>query len=363
MNKTVKRIALGFILLLVLFLIALPKLDVFKEDSEPEATAAAPPSTPAGGSVIPVNAVIVKPQKIENKIKVSGSILANESAQLRSEMSGRISKIYFKEGDRIKKGELLVRINDEELRAQLERLKYTQKLYQETENRNKQLLEREAISREEYEIALTELNTAQADIKLVEAQIAKSQLRAPFDGIIGLRYISEGSYVTPTTDIASFFNIDYSKIDFSVPGKYSGVVNVGDNVYFSVENSPETFQGRVYAIEPQVDPTTRTLRMRAISENKGRKVIPGQFASIELILDAVENALMVPTESIVPEQDGHKIFLANNGKAQPVQVKLGLRTPQQVEVVSGLKPQDTVITTGLLQIRQGSPINVTSINN
>jgi membrane fusion protein (multidrug efflux system) len=277
-------------------------------------------------------------------------------------MSGRISKIYFKEGERAKKGDLLVQINDEELRAQLDRLKYTLQLFQDSENRQKQLLEREAISQEEYDITLTESKTAAADIRLLEAQIAKAQIRAPFDGIIGLRNVSEGSYVTPTTDIASFFNIDYAKLDFSVPGKYSGTVNIGDNVYFTVENSVETFQGRVYAIEPQIDAATRTLKMRAISENKESKIMPGQFANIELVLDAVENAILVPTQSIVPELDGHKVFLSQNGKAEPVQVQLGLRTDTEVEVVTGLNPSDTVITTGLLQIRPGSSVNVTSVN-
>lgn len=361
MSTTVKKVIGIIIILIVIFLIALPKLNIF--NSEEANAQQAPAAAPAGGGTsIPVNATVVKTRKLENKIRVTGSVLANEAIQLRSEMSGMVSKIYFKEGDKVKKGELLVRINDEELRAQLDRLKYTLQLYQESENRQKQLLEREAISQEEYDITLTESKTAAADIRLLEAQIAKAHIRAPFDGIIGLRYISEGSYVTPTTDIASLLNIDYAKLDFSVPGKYSGIVNIGDNVYFTIENSNETFQGRVYAIEPQIDAATRTLKMRAISENKNQRIMPGQFANIELVLDAVENAILVPTESIVPELDGHKVFVSQNGKAEPVQVQLGLRTDTEVEVVAGLNPSDTVITTGLLQIRPGSSVNITQIN-
>lgn len=361
MSKTLKNIIGIVIILVVLFLVAWPKLNL--SNSADTASEQAPAGvSPAGGSTVPVNAMVVKTRRLENKIRITGSVLANESIQLRSEMAGRVSKIYFKEGDRIKKGALLVRINDEELRAQLDRLKYTLQLYQDSENRQKQLLEREAISQEEYDITLTESKTAAADIRLLEAQIAKAHIRAPFDGIIGLRYISEGSYVTPTTDIASFFNIDYAKLDFSVPGKYSGAVNIGDNVYFTIENSKETFQGRVYAIEPQIDAATRTLKMRAITENKTQKIMPGQFANIELVLNAVENAILVPTESIVPELDGHKVFVSQNGKAEAVQVQLGLRTDTEVEVVSGLNASDTVITTGLLQIRPGSPVNVTRLN-
>lgn len=361
MNKILKRTLIVLIILIIIFLIAWPKLNI-NNDQAPAQAATRSNGQQGGNNIIPVNAVVVKTQRLENKIRVTGAILANESTQLRSEMSGRISKIYFKEGDRIKKGELLLRINDEELRAQLERLRHTQQLYEDSEHRQKQLLEREAISKEEYEISLTQLKTTAADIKLMEAQIAKAQLRAPFDGIVGLRYISEGSYITPTTDIASFYNIDYAKIDFSVPGKYSGVVKVGDNVYFNVENQDETFQGRVYAIEPQIDPATRTLKMRALSENKEMKIMPGQFANIELVLNAVDNAIMVPTESVVPELDGHKVFVSQNGKAEAIDVKLGLRTDRQVEITSGLSPSDTVITTGLLQLRSGSSINVTSLN-
>nr|MDQ3394779.1 efflux RND transporter periplasmic adaptor subunit [Bacteroidota bacterium] len=335
MSKTIKKVIGIVSILIVLFLIALPKLNIFKSEEALTKQAAATPGS-AAGATIPVDAVVVKTRKLENKIRVTGSVLANEAIQLRSEMSGRVSKIFFKEGERIKKGSILVKINDEELRAQLDRLKYTLQLYENSENRQKQLLEREAISQEEYDITLTESKTAAADIRLLEAQIAKAQIRASFDGVIGLRYISEGSYVTPTTDIASFFNIDYAKLDFSVPGKYSGMVNIGDNVYFNIENSNENFQGKVYAIEPQIDAATRTLKMRALSENKNQKIMPGQFANIELVLDAVENAIMVPTEAVVPEFDGHKVFVSQMGKAEPVNVQLGLRTDKEVEVVAGL---------------------------
>lgn len=355
MSKTVKRILTITIVLVIVFLIALPKLDFLRaKDNEETATATARPANP----VIPVNAVVVAPQKLDNKIQVTGAIQANESLEIKSEISGKVTSINFEEGQRVRKGSLLLTINDEELLAQLEKLKYSKKLREESEYRQRMLLEKEAISQEEYDQALTELNTARADIRLIEAQIDKSRIRAPFDGIIGLRYVSEGSYITPQTTVATFSNIDPAKIEFSIPGKYSNDVQVGDIIEFSTESSDDVYQGKIYAIEPQIDPETRTLRMRAISPNQDRRLLPGQFARVDLILDREEDALLVPSQAVIPEMNGHKVFVVNNGEAESRSVEVGIRTNREVEIRSGITPQDTVITSGLLQIKPGSKLDV-----
>ncbi len=360
MKKSIKTILTVAIVAAIIFLIALPKLELSSADSDGEG----PQPGPADRSsrAIPVNAIILEPKVLDNRIKISGSVMANESVELRSEASGRVSRILFREGDNVKKGALLVSINDEELRAQLERLKFLQKLSEDIEGRQQRLLEKEAISQEEYDISLTELQTSSADIKVLEAQIAKSQIRAPFDGRIGLRQISEGSYLTPADPIASIFSVNPVKIEFSVPGKYSNNVKVGDEILFTVESGGDEHKGKVYALEPQVDPGTRTLRIRALSTNPQGLLRPGQFANIELKLSAVADALLVPTEAVIPELNGHKVFIKQNGKAESVKVSIGLRTEKEVEITSGLQPQDTVITTGILQLRPGAAVSVTKIN-
>jgi len=241
-------------------------------------------------------------------------------------------------------------------------LKYNLKLLKDSEFRQAKLLDREAISQEEYDISLTEFNTARAEIKLLETRIAKTRLKAPFGGIIGLRHVSEGSYLTPDQAIASLYNIDPAKIDFAIPEKYSNKVKIGDKIYFSTEAVPDLAQGRVYAIEPQIDQDTRTLHLRAVCANPNGLLLPGQFARIEIVFSSVDNAIMVPSEAVIPELGGHKVYINRGGKAESVQVKIGIRTESELEITSGLHENDTLITSGILQIRPGSDVGITLVN-
>lgn len=354
MSKNFKTVIYVIIVLVVIFLIALPKLPFFKEESN-----SAPAEVEASfNKAVPVRAILLKNQPLNNEIKVTGAILANESIELASEISGKISGIFFKEGDKIRKGEVLIKINDEDLRAQLEKLKFTKQLNENMESRMSQLLERDAISQEEYDISLTELQTSSADINVLQAQIDKATIRAPFAGVIGLRYVSEGSYIAPSTPIATLYNIDPAKIEFSVPGKYSSLVNKGDNIAFTTEGSEELFTGEVYATEPKIDPVTRTLLVRAISPNKENKLIPGQFVRISLNLGRTEEAILVPSIAIIPEADGHLVFLVRDGKADSVKVKIGRRTAQEVEIVSGVKVGDSLVVSGVQQIKDGTVVQL-----
>ena len=359
MSKTSRIILVLIIILAVAAWAVYPRFDEITGSSAN--TEASAQNTSRAKSALPVSGVVVTPKLLENKIKVTGSILPNESIELKSEVSGLVTKVHFKEGQKVKKGTLLVSLKDDELQAQLEKLRFSKKLAVDSENRQKLLLDKEAISQEEYDISLTNLNTLEADIKVIEAQLAKTSIVAPFDGILGLREISEGAYITNNTIITNFYSIDPVKIDFAIPGKYASIVSVGDVIQFETETSTEIFKGTVYAFEPQIDQNTRTLRMRAISSNEDGKLLPGQFAKIELIMSSVNDALMVPAISVIPELNGHMLFVAKGGKAQSVPVKIGLRTESSVQILEGLSPQDTVITSGLLEIRQGSSISISSL--
>lgn len=315
-----------------------------------------------GSSALPVSGVVVQLKTVDDKITITGSVVANESVELTSEIAGKVTRISFREGSRVNKGDILLSIEDDELSAQLERLKYQKKLFEEREFRQRQLLDREAISQEEYDMALTELNTSEADLKLITAQLAKTKIRAPFSGIIGLRYVSEGSYITPGERIASLYNIDPIKVEFSIPGKYSNKVQVSDKIRFITESMTDYRLADIYAIEPQIDPATRTVRIRAICENKDNSIIPGQFVRIELIFDSYDNAIMAPTEAVIPELGGHKVFVHRGGKAESVSVKVGVRTEREVEIVNGLAEQDTLITSGILQLTNGMDVSITTLN-
>jgi len=358
MKKVVKWIALIAILAVIVYLIDPPFLNF----SKGEANAAQAVPTNYNPS-IPVSGIVIKPKKIHNKITVTGSVRANESVELKSEISGKIQTIYFLEGTNVNKGDLLVSIKDDELTAELEKLRYNQKLYKDSEYRQKILLEKEAISQEEYDRALTELYTLFADIKIVEAKIAKTKIRAPFDGTIGLRYLSEGSYITSSDPIATLYSIDPAKVDFAIPERYSSLVQIGDEINFTTESVQDVRRGKIYAIEPQIDTETRSLNLRAKGSNKDGALLPGQFARIEIIFNSIDNAIMVPTEAVIPELGGHKVYVNRGGKAESTKVNIGLRTESELEITSGLVPNDTLITSGILQIRPGSEVNITLINS
>lgn len=355
-----KRIFSIVIVLAIIVLLALPKLNLWsngKELAENNVTGGS-----RSANALPIEAMVVIPTKLDNVVVVTGSVQANESLELKSETAGKITHIYFKEGKKVKKGELLVQVNDEEIRAQLTKQRFNRKLNEDIEFRQRKLLEKDAISQEEYDNVLNGLNTSIADISLLEAQLDKTKVRAPFDGIIGLRYVSEGALISINTPIANFYNISPAKIEFAIPGRYSMQVKPGQKINFTVESDTSIFVGEVYAIEPQIDANTRTIKIRALAENTQGLLLPGQFVRVELVLGTTQNAILVPTEAVIPELNGHKVFIASNGKAKEVPVQTGIRSNLNLEIISGLKPHDTLITTGILQLRPGLDIQITQMN-
>lgn len=305
-----------------------------------------------------VNGVVVSPQDFANTLSLSGSIEANEQIEVRTEVSGIAEKIFFTEGAKVTKGQVLVKINDIELRAQAGQARTRQTLAAENERRARLLLQKEAISQEEYDIASADYKTAQAQTQLINAQIGKTSIRAPFSGTIGLRNISPGTYVTPTTLITNLVNSNQIKITFSIPEKYATQMKVNSIITFTVSGSNEIFQAKVYALEPSVEVATRTLKVRAIAENAQGKLLPGTFANVTLPLDEVQGAFVIPTEAIVPVQGGKKVFITKNGHAQEVTVETGTRTDKDIVVLSGLKAGDTVLTTGVLTLKKETPVKV-----
>ncbi|SFU02348.1 membrane fusion protein, multidrug efflux system [Algoriphagus locisalis] len=360
MKKQTKVILIIAVLVIAAAAYFYPRLDTRKSNDTGVASVGASPGAPA---TLPVKVVKLQRETLRNQLSITGTIIPNESVDLRSEISGLVTKIAFKEGEYVSKGTPLVYLNDDELQAQFQRLEYTQKLFESQENRQKQLLAREAISQEEYDIVLNQYNTTLSDLKLVEAQLSKTVIRAPFNGILGLRQISEGSVIGTADVIANFVNIDPIKIEFSIPERYANQVSVGSPIFFTNESSPEEVQGKVYAFEPQIDAATRTLKLRAESPNKERKYLPGMFVRIRFVLDEVEDALMVPSESVIPELQGYKVFVVGaDNKAEERSVEIGTRTESHVQIISGLKEGDLVLTTGVLQASTGTPVEFTQIN-
>ncbi len=321
-----------------------------KQEANAKQPGAMPPSL--------VEVQVIKPQPLNRKINVTGSIIANEEIELRSEATGKVTGIFFSEGSNVSKGQLLVKINDSDLQAQLKKLVLQDTLLSRDEFRKKSLLEMNAISVEEYDNTFTQLQGVRAEIKYLSAQIEKTEIRAPFNGTIGLRNISEGGFVNPSFLIATMQQINPVKIEFSVPERYREFLKNGTEIFFTVTGNDEKFTGTVYAIESKIDPVTRTVKVRAKSNNDKGMLIPGAFAKVELILEKVENAIVIPAQAVIPEMQGQKVFLVKDGKAKSTPVELGIRTDADTEIISGIASGDTLAVTGLLQLREGASVTI-----
>jgi membrane fusion protein, multidrug efflux system len=317
------------------------------------------PKGPAAAEPMSVSGVVVRPAPLENVVRSSGTVMASESVDLVAESAGRVEKIAFHEGGHVRKNQLLLKINDDDLQAQLRKTTLQIQLASDQEERQKQLFEKSAVSREQYDIALNLVNTLKADRDNLVAQIRKREVRAPFDGVAGLRYVSEGGYVTQSTRIASLQKVNPLKVDFAIPEKYAGQVSVGDLVEFSSDETKLRFTGKLYAIEPKIDPSMGTLQLRAMCSNSAGKVFPGAFVHIDLRLRRIEDAMMVPTQAIIPVFKGQTVLLRRNGVVVTVPVRTGIRNATSVQITDGISAGDTVITTGILQLRPGVPVQVT----
>lgn len=353
-----KYLKWGLVALLIIASVIFGFIQLMPKENEELAEAGAKPK--GGKKVLEVTAKVVSPQLMTDEIPIIGRLVPDEEVQLSFETSGKITDIYFEEGSHVKKGTQLAKVNDSQLQAQLARLEAQVPLAQERVYRQSTLLQRDAVSKEALEIVKTELATLNADIEKTKAQIEQTELRAPFDGIIGLRQVSVGSYASPSTVIAKLTSVTPIKIEFSVPERYAGEVKKGTGLEFTVDGKLEAFKAQVYATEASLDAETHTLLVRALYPNEKRELLSGQYAGIRLKQKEIEDAIAIPAEAIVPEMGKSKVFVYKSGKAEPVEVITGIRTDSEIQILSGLQFGDTILTSGTLQLRKGSPVKIVS---
>ena len=309
-----------------------------------------------------VNAQVIKPHLLTDEILVTGRLVPDEEVSLSFETSGKITDIFFTEGTLVKRGELLAKVNDRQLQAQLKRLEAQIPLAEDRVFRQNALLKRDAVSKEAYEQVKTELATLNADIENIKANIDMTELRAPFDGIIGLRQVSTGAYASPTTVVAKLTKVTPLKVEFAVPERYAREIKKGTNLEFKVEGKLDTYHAQVYATESSIDMETHSLNIRAIYPNRNGELLAGRYADIQLKQKEIEDAIAIPSEAIVPEMGKNKVFVYRSGVADPVDVIIGLRTEAEVQIVRGLSVGDTILTSGTLQLRKGMPVELQAIN-
>jgi len=352
-NTLIRWITLAVILSLIGYFTAkrLGWLDVSpKADTSTEEASVTPP--------LPVSYQVLSPAPLKDNLTVSGSLEAAESVDLSSEIAGKIVGIYFKEGTYVKKGQRLVKLDDADLQAELTKVSFQRDLAQQQANRRQQLLEKGGLSQEEYDEAQTELNTLEAEISLLEVRISKTTITAPFSGEIGFRYVSEGSYVSPGTRIAQLVKTQPIKLSFSVPEAFATRIEVGTPLSFTVGGVGDTLSANVYALDPSINPETRTLTAKALASNPGGKLSPGAFATLTLEMANYPDALMVPTRAIVPEANVPFVYQYKNGNATSVAVSTGIRQANRIQILKGLQPGDTIITSGLIQMSNGKAVSL-----
>jgi len=305
---------------------------------------------------IEVDVHIVSPKLMKHQIEINGSILSNEEIELRPEVSGRIKNILFKEGEVVNKGQLLIKLIDDELQSQLQKNELQIQLASKEEFRKKELLSIKGISEMEYDEIVHQLNSFKSERAIIQAMISKTEIFAPFSGIIGIRNVSEGAFVTNTTKIATLQQNNPVKIEFSIPERYVSIIKKGKKITFSTASSEKEFIANIYAFEPKIDLTTRSVKIRAMADNSYNLLFPGSFAKINFDLTKENKSIVLPTKAIIPILNGEQVFIIKNGKAVAKRVKSGLRTKDEIEIIEGLNPTDTVVLSGLIQMKEGTSL-------
>lgn len=360
MRKSVKITIVVGIVLLILGMVFYPTIkNSFVADNKQPTSAG--PMASRGGQSLSVNAIVLQPRSLNDVFRTKGVLLPDEEVNLIFETSGKITQINFKEGTFVNKGQLLAKVNDAPLQAELKKLEAQLPLAQERVYRQRTLLDKDAVSQEAFETVTTELDKLKADIELVKARIAQTELRAPFSGMIGLRMVSEGAYASPQVMVSKLTKISPLKIEFSVNERQEDEIVDGTKLTFTVEGDLNTYEASVYAVETSLEANTLSLKARARYANPGGKMKPGRSANIEIQLREITNTLVIPSISSIAEMGQDIAYTYKNGKAHRVVLTKGLRTASSVQILEGLNIGDTLLTTGVMQLRDGMNISIAKL--
>ena len=349
MKKRTLWIVVVFVLLAALFL----KIGFSKPTDKEKAKKEKPQKK--------VAAYVVKPSLLIDEISVSGSLQAFETVDLKNEVAGRVVSINLPEGKFVKSGNLLVKLFDEDLQSTLKKLQSQLAIQQQIYKRQSELIKVNGISQNDYDLTGLQLNSLKADIEVEKTLIRKTEVRAPFDGVIGLRNVSVGAIVTPSTLLATIRTANKLKLDFFVPEKYSSEIHQGMKVKFSLSNSDKLFDATVMATEQGIDDATRNLKVRAVVNGQSNQLLAGGFTNVQLRMRENNNALMIPTQAIIPQEENKMVIVARGGKAKFVKVKTGVRKSSSVEITKGIEVGDTVVTSGLLFLKEGAKLSYSTV--
>lgn len=309
-----------------------------------------------------IEGVVAKPSLLEQNIVVSGTLRPFEETVLMPDVGGRVVLINFQEGMLVTKGTLLVQLFNDDLKAQLHKVEAQKELAEQTEKRQRELIKISGISQLDYDQSVLQVNSLNADIEVIKAQLRKTEILAPFDGVIGLRNISVGAVVSQSTPLATIRQMSPMKLEFSFPGKYITAVKKGTRLKFTVQGADHSFDATVMATEEGIDASTRNLQAKALVSGRTDGLVPGMFANVSIILNENPVALMIPTQAIVPDAQNKKVIVSRAGTASFEVVKTGVRQATEIEIVSGIQEGDTVVITGIQFIKPGSALKFAKVN-
>jgi membrane fusion protein (multidrug efflux system) len=312
-------------------------------------------------SGVPVDAVIVQPGIVRDELEVTGTIVANQQVDIASELTRKVVRVNVKEGSKVKRGTLLFQLDDADLQAQLERFRQQEKLAKLNEVRLKDLIEKEAIAQQDYDEASTNLKVLQAQILEVQVMIDKTRIVAPFDGQIGMINTYPGAIVSVNTILTNIEDNSVVKVEFSVPEKYTNIIQTGSEQTFTVISDSKQYKTKVVARGASLSNDTRTLLVRGATSNPEGKLLPGQSVRLTLSLNTSSSALTVASQALIPSSNGYSVFVSRKNKAEAIPVVIGQRSTGSVEITKGLSQGDTVIVSNLLRLGPGAPVQLVSV--
>jgi membrane fusion protein (multidrug efflux system) len=306
---------------------------------------------------LPVETIVTSTTPLSNELSATGTLYSNESVVIAAEVAGKVTQLFFDDGEKVAAGQVLLQLDQSVLTAERDRAQANLNLSEANIRRAERLLQEQAISERERDEAYAKWRLDEATLRLTEAQLAKTVIKAPFSGMLGLRRVSIGEYLQPGETIITLDDIDPIKVDFRVPEVFAHQLLVGQAIRMNVDAVPgRTFTGKVFAIDPQIDVNGRSIMMRAKVAQEEGPLRPGMFARIALVLEEHPNALMIPEEALVPGGDRQQVFKVVDGKVVATVVETGLRTKGKVEITMGLEPGETIITAGQIKVRPGMPV-------
>lgn len=323
--------------------------------AEPPASAAKAPEAPPS----PVRVTTAWTERVDDEITAVGTLAADEMVVIRPELPGRIQEIRFTEGAAVKAGDILFLFNTDESRATLAQAEAQQLLDQQNFNRVQEMRAKNLTSAQQYDEVLAKLKYSSATAERERVRLGKLTIRAPFNGVVGLRQVSVGDYVKEGEALVNLEALNPVKLDFKVPEKFAASIRPGLALAATVEAFPnQDFAGTVYAIDPRLDEATRTLRIRARIANDRLLLRPGMFTRVRLGLSGKRNAVFVPEEAILLKGSNALVFRIRDGKASMTTVTTGVRRRGTIEIVAGLTAGESVVTDGQTKLRDDSRVSI-----